>query len=203
MPGVRAGREDGPQRELELGLGRLAVLVIGGLADAGDGHVTSDRSHAGTPFRLRYGRTIVQARAEVTRASSARYADGVSRIIAFSRWAIVIGLVMLVNVVRRRRAQAPDRDPHLLLLDPPQERSRSGLLRSAADRDLRAHRVPARRPAAMLVRATRAGAARQLAAAGAGTGSGSPSRRLTIRRGKSGMRHRTSAVVPALSQTSW
>ena len=72
--GVLAGGEDRPQRQLHLGLRRLAVLVVGGLADAGDGHVTSDRSHAGTPFRIRYGRTIVQARAEVTRASSARYA---------------------------------------------------------------------------------------------------------------------------------
>ena len=38
---VPAGIEHGHQGQLEFGVGRAAVLVIGGLADAGDGHLAA------------------------------------------------------------------------------------------------------------------------------------------------------------------
>ena len=55
IPASAHAREDGPQRQLELGLGRLAVLVVGGLADARHRDPPTDRSHAGIPFRIWYG----------------------------------------------------------------------------------------------------------------------------------------------------
>jgi hypothetical protein len=53
--GVFARGENRAERELHLGLGRLAVLVVRGLADACHRHATSDRSHAGILFRIWYG----------------------------------------------------------------------------------------------------------------------------------------------------
>jgi hypothetical protein len=42
MPSAAARREDGLQRELDLGLGGLAVLVVGGLTDAHDRDPAAD-----------------------------------------------------------------------------------------------------------------------------------------------------------------
>ena len=45
-PGVLAGAQDGPERQLELRLRRLAVLVVRGLADADDGDLTTESALA-------------------------------------------------------------------------------------------------------------------------------------------------------------